>query len=83
MKLKLAAMALLSAATMASAQIVTPSNPVDGVARQAASGRTPTPAQKALSDANVKELMREMKLAGVNALRPPMNATRLRPTEKR
>ena len=76
MKLELAAMALLSAATMASAQIVTPSNPVDGLARQAASGRAPTPQQKALSDANVKELMREMKLAGVNALRPPMNATR-------
>jgi pimeloyl-ACP methyl ester carboxylesterase len=76
MKLKLAAMALLSAVTMASAQIVTPSNPVDGLARQAASGRTPTPAQKAVGDANVAELMREMKLAGVRQLRPPMNATR-------
>jgi pimeloyl-ACP methyl ester carboxylesterase len=61
---------------MASAQTVTPSNPVDGLARQAASGRGPTPEQKALSDANVAELMREMKLAGVNELRAPMNATR-------
>jgi hypothetical protein len=76
MTLKLAAALLLSAATMAAAQIVTPTNPVDGLARQAASGRGPTPAQKALGDANVAELMREMKLAGVNQLRPPMNATR-------
>jgi len=76
MKLKLAAALLLTAATAASAQIVTPLNPGDGLARQAASGRGPSPEQKAMSDANVSELMREMKLAGVNQLRAPMNATR-------
>jgi hypothetical protein len=77
MKIKLAAALLLSAAaTAATAQIVTPLNPGDGLARQAASGRATTPEQKALSDANVAELMREMKLAGVNELRAPMNATR-------
>jgi len=73
---RLAAALLLAVATAASAQIVTPLNPGDGLARQAAAGRGPTPEQKALSDANVAELMREMKLAGVNQLRPPMNATR-------
>ncbi len=76
MKLTLAAGLLLSAATIAAAQIVTPVNPGDGVARQAASGRAMTPEQKAMSDANVNELMREMKLAGVSELRAPMNATR-------
>jgi hypothetical protein len=77
MKIKLAAaLALSVAATAATAQIVTPTNPGDGLARQAASGRGPTPEQKALSDANVSELMREMKLAGVNQLRAPLNATR-------
>lgn len=72
----LAAVLLLTAATAAMAQIVTPLNPGDGLARQAASGRGPTPEQKAMSDANVAELMREMKLASVNELRAPMNATR-------
>ena len=77
MKIPLAAALLLSAAaTAAMAQIVTPLVPGDGLARQAASGRGPTPEQKALSDANTSELMREMKLAGVNQLRAPMNATR-------
>jgi hypothetical protein len=71
-----AVLALSAAATAAMAQIVTPVNPGDGVARQAASGRTPTPEQKALADASLAELMREMTLAGVTELRAPMNATR-------
>ena len=75
MNIKLVA-ALLLSATAATAQIVTPLTPGDGLARQAASGRGPTPEQKAMSDANVNELMREMKLAGINELRAPMNATR-------
>ena len=70
------ACALMLTATAAAAQVVTPVNPGDGVARQAASGRGPSPEQKAMADANIAELTREMKLAGVNELRAPLNATR-------
>ena len=68
--------AIATLAVSASAQMVTPKNPGDGLARQAASGRAPSPEQQAMNDANTNELMREMKLARVNELRTPLNATR-------
>ncbi len=62
------ALMLAAATTAATAQMVTPLIPSDALARPR------SPEAQAVLDASTRELMREMGLLQLNALRPPKNA---------